>query len=258
MATALNFEGEVAQSVAGVKKKMAEIKMRLQVEEENAVRMESEYAEKSVHLAKMLEDQEEMKYRVEDLMAEVENREKKMIDIEHRVLEREEFVRVSKEAAERVVIVTLDEDEVAAKQQELEEKTETYRQNAEKLKNMEARRKELDSRHEDLEAKHADLERTLHRLKVDLEYNTLEEQRRSKTSAAAVEMAFNTEKSCKDLERGMEVIWKRQGEATRRLNDLELRIHKVDDAYDAVSFERRRIEAAIREILLSSVRKLNQ
>ena len=69
-------------------------------------------------------------------------------------------------------------------------------------------------------------------------------------------MAFNTEKSCKDLQRGMEVIFRRKTDATRKMNDLELRIRKTEDAYEAIGFERRRIEAAIREILLSSVRKL--
>ena len=178
------------------------------------------------------------------------------VDVEHRALEREEFVNRSKESAGRVHIVVLDEDEVAAKQRELEEKKETLKNNQARLEDAEGRKNELDKKNEELEGMLADFERTLHKLKIELEYNTIEESRRSKTSKASIEMAFNTEKGCKDLQRGLDVIMKRKAEATQKMNDFELRIHKTEDAYEAVAFERRRIEAAIREILLSSVRKL--
>jgi len=256
MSTGDRIDGALSGGVAGLKKKMKELRERIAVENGKAEVWEKEYAETAEHLAQQVERIGDMKYKCEDLVEEIEKREKKLPDIEHRVREREEFVAKSLEAAGRVVIEEVDEDLIALKQKELEERQATYKQNAAALQEIEARKQELVTKSEESEATLAEYARTLHKLKIELEYNLIEEQRRSKTSKASVEMAFNTEKSCLDLQRGLDVIMKRKTEATRRLNEYELRIHKTEDAYEALNFERRRIEAAIREILLSSVRKL--
>jgi chromosome segregation ATPase len=256
MSTGAAIDGAVSSGVAGLRRKMKELRERIATENEKAEKAETENMAKMQHLGSQVGKYESMKYRCEDMVEDIEKFEKKFLDVEHRTLEREEFVRQSKESAGRVHIVVLDEDEVAAKQKELDEKTQQLKKNQALLQDAEARKNEVEKKSEEYDGMLADFERTLHKLKIELEYNTIEENRRSKTSKASIEMAFNTEKACKDLQRGLDVIMRRKSEATRKTNDLELRIHKAEDAYEAVAFERRRIEAAIREILLSSVRKL--
>lgn len=45
---------------------------------------------------------------------------------------------------------------------------------------------------------------------------------------------------------------KRKEMATKRINDLESQITRSEDSLEATNFDRRRIEATIRELLLSA------
>jgi len=256
MTTADVVDNSVSAGIKRMKRKMVKMKEEIAEHNQKADRMEKELFAARTHLLGVYTTGQNGKDRMEEIRDELEHNEKKFLELEHRVLEREEFVKRSRESAGRINIVTVDEQLLAQTQQEYEEKKQEYNANMERLQLAETKKKDLDQRHEELEWTNADHERALHKLKIELEYNLLEEERRSKTSRDIVEAAFAVEKSCTDLQRGLDVIMRRKGEATRKLNEYELRIHKTEDAYEAVSFERRRIEAAIREILLSSVRKL--
>ena len=68
----------------------------------------------------------------------------------------------------------------------------------------------------------------------------------------SIDSAFKTEKSCLDLQRGLDAVMKRKEIATKKINELESQINRSEDSLEATNFERRRIEATIREVLLSA------
>ena len=68
---------------------------------------------------------------------------------------------------------------------------------------------------------------------------------------AAIDGAFNYEKKCLDLQNGLDYIMQRKEESTKKINKLEKEVRKAENATDTLVFERRRMEATIREILHS-------
>lgn len=66
----------------------------------------------------------------------------------------------------------------------------------------------------------------------------------------AIDAAFRAEKTCIELQRGLDVIMKRKDTATKQINKLEKEVKTKEDAIDTLRFERKKNEATIKEMLI--------
>lgn len=166
--------------------------------------------------------------------------------------EKEKFLAESRTFNVSLQVVAADEGAVEAKETELRTHKTLYNQNYERYQHNKARKIELEQQFELVECKSQEMERRLGALKLELEYNLVEEGRRSEGCKDSIDAAFRTEKSCLDLQRGLDVVMKRKEKATKKINELESQINRHEETMEATNFERRRIEATIRELLLSA------
>ena len=74
----------------------------------------------------------------------------------------------------------------------------------------------------------------------------------------AIDHAFSAEKKCLEIQRRLDETWKKREIYNQRVIELEKKTQKVDDTYDKMNFERRRMEATIKEVLKNIRDQKNQ
>lgn len=252
MATAAALDQVVAGGVKGLRERIKKLQEAIARENEKAEALEKERDALDQILARVVGKQETLKARIEDTMVDLDKSNKKADEMEWRALEKERFVRDSNELNERMKIVALDEALVAEKESELAKSTELYQENFQRTKSARAAKSDLEKRFDEIEGATMENEWRLKSLKTELEYNLIEEERRSVVCKRAEDAAFQVKNACTDLERGLDGIMNRQDIALRKLNDLESRLCKTEDTLEATNFERRKLEATIRDILLNA------
>jgi len=252
MATSDRLDSSLAGGLSGLRAHMD--KMRASIQEANAKAdaIEKERADAHHILCRVVGKQQAIKQKITNTEENIEKKEKRVKETEVRVLEKEKFVKDSREFAESLKIITPNEGVITQKENELHEYKEIYHKNYERYQKAKAQKIELEQKYEHVEARTAEIERKLNSLKLELEYNLVEEGRRSEGCKESIDSAFRTEKSCLDLQRGLDAVMKRKEISTKKINDLESQISRVEDSLETTNFERRRIEATIRELLLSA------
>jgi len=229
-------------------------KMRDAIKEmnEKAEVMEKSKVETYHTLCRTTGKQHALKQRIEDTEEEIEKVEKRKKEMEHRAGEKELFLKESRDFNTSLQVVACDEGAVETKEAELRLHKDLYNKNYERYQLNKAKKIELEQKFELVECKSQEMERRLNALKLELEYNLVEEGRRSEGCKDSIDAAFRTEKSYLDLQRGLDVVMKRKEKATKRINELEAQINRSEETLETTNFERRRIEATIREVLLSA------
>lgn len=249
MATTTAIDG--IGGIIGVKEKMTKMREAIKEENEKADSLERENAEAKRKLCKALGEQQGVKQNIEKAKNDMERLGGKMKYIESRVTEKEEFVRESKGFNDSLKIAAVREEEIEEAKKKVKIYTDAYNKNQKEYATSKRTKMNLEQRYETIEYKRHDLERRLNALTIELEYNLVEEGRKSQVNKYTTETAFKAEKGCLDLQRKMDVVMKRKGDASKKVIQLESQVHKLEDSLEAMNFERRKTEAMIREILLS-------
>ena len=252
MATAAALDKSIAGGISGLRQHMD--KMRETIKEHNAKAEELEKAKLDAYhgLCRTTGKQQALKQRIEETEEEIEKVEKRRKELELRAGEKEQFLNESRTFNKSLKVVALDEGAVESTEEQLRLHKETYSKNYERYQVNKTKKIDLEQKFELVECKSQEIERRLNALKLELEYNLVEEGRRSEGCKDSIDAAFRTEKSCLDLQRGLDVVMKRKEKATKRINELEAQINRSEETMEATNFERRRIEATIREVLLSA------
>lgn len=252
MATAAAIDKSLAGGISGLRQHMEKMRDAIKQANEKADALEKEKEGANQTLCRIIGKQQAIKDKIESTENEILKTEKRVKDIEGRLSEKELFLKESGEYNNSLKIVAVNEGLIEEKEQQVSMYTDMYNQNYEKYQQTKTKKIDLEQKFEITENRCQDIERRLNALKLELEYNLVEEGRRSEGCKDSIDAAFKTEKSCLDLQRGLDVVMKRKEIATKKINDLESQINRSEDSLEATNFERRRIEATIREVLLSA------
>jgi len=252
MATSDRLDSSLAGGLSGLREHMKKVNESIKAANAKADAIEKERVEAHHMLCRVVGKQQAIKQKITNIEETIEKKEKRIKETLIRVLEKEQFVKDSKEFTDSLKVIAPNEGVIAETENRLQVYKETYHKNYEKYQKARAIKIDLEQRNEMVETKTAEIERKLKSLQLELEYNLVEEGRRSEGCKESIDSAFKTEKSCLDLERGLDAVMKRKDVSTKKINDLECKINSTEETLDATKFERRRIEATIRELLLSA------
>jgi len=252
MSTADKIDMSLSGGLSGLRTHMKKMQETIKATNEKADTMEKEREAAHNNYCRVVGRQQAIKQKILDTEANMEKTEKRMKETEARLQEKEQFLKESKVFANSLKIVSPSENAVVEKEEQVNVYKNTYHQNYERYQKAKAKKIDLEQRFEITENKSQEITRKLNALKLELEYNLVEEGRRSEGCKESIDSAFKTEKSCLDLQRGLDAVMKRKEIATRKINELESNMTRSEDSLEATNFERRRIEATIREILLNA------
>lgn len=250
MSTADRLDTSLADGLAGLKATIEKARNTIKEENEKADAIEKENAKAHNMLCRVLGKQQGIISRRTNTEEKLEKTEGKLQDMEARVREKEQFLKESKEHYDRLKIIPASPEAIAQAESELSQKKEIYQKNRERFLELKSKKLELEQKYDLTEWGTADTLRRLEALQLELEYNLVEEGQRSEACKASVDLAFKTEKSCLDLQRGLDAVMKRKEVASRKVYYLESQITRTEDSVEAIYLERRKMEATIRGLLL--------
>jgi len=257
MATAARLEHTLSGGISSIKDHMKQMQSSIKEHKEKADRNEAA-VEKAKHVyLKAYGRQQAMREKRTDTEEKLEKSEEKLKEITRRVQEKETFLEESRKFNKNLKNVVPEEGEVAEMEAKLKVLKEAYNKNYERYQRARNLKIELEQKVELAESHSHEKVTRMKAMKLELEYNLIEEGRRTEGCKGAIDSAFKSEKSCLDLQHGLDDIVKRKDVATQAINGLESKISKVESSLDTINFDRRRTEATIKEILLNIKRRTN-
>jgi len=257
MATSYKLEVSVKGGMSGIKQAMMQMKETIKETEGKATRVERERDQARTAYQRAYNKQKNMRDKMVELEEDLRKSEEKKKDVQRRLNEKELFLTEAAKFHSELIQSTPGEGEVETVAKQLKIMKTIYAKNFDRCQHARNKKIELEQRVEFAEIKAQDATRRLQSLNTELEYNQVEESRRTNGCKDAIDAAFKTEKDCLSLEKGLSIIMKRKEIATQKINTLEGKISKAENSIDTINFDRRRIEATVREILIN-VKKQNK
>lgn len=249
MSTAAKLDTNVSGGVSSIKAHLKGLQAQIKAINEARDRTEQENEKAKLVFLKAYGRQQKLRENMTETEERIDKTEEKIKEIKKRMNEKEQFLEESQKFNRSLKSVAPDANVVNEVEERLHKYKELYSQNYERYQKARNVKIELEQKVELVETKSQDAKRRLVALQTELEYNKLEEGRRQEGCKSAIDNAFKSEKNYLDLQRNLDVVMKRREEGLKKMNALESKVAKTEDEIDTLNFDRRRIEATIREIL---------
>jgi len=251
MATAARMEKSLSSGIGGIKENMRTMMENIKKKNESAAQMDQEREKEKMRHLKAYNKTLVLRDRVQDLEEMLRKKEEKVKDMQKRLLEKEQYLVDVEQYRKSLKKVTPDEGKVAEMEERLQKYRDMYQTTYQEYQKARQKKVKLEDDVESSENKARDYECKLKSLINELEYSQVEEARRMIGCKDQIDKSYKSEKNCLDLERALGHVMEKKDKALKEITFLEAEIGKVDDAIDTYNYDRRRIEATIKEVMHS-------
>lgn len=249
MSTGAKLDTAALGGLGGIKERIQALSAGIKAENAKADQLEKDKESEHRNYCKLIGKQQHLKEAILTKEDEIEKTERKIKEIEERLRQKEEFVKESHIFTKSLSRIVPNEGDTDCKQKELGQHRTVYNEAHHRYMQAKEQKMDLEQRCEIIETKGRDVQRKVDNLKQELENNLMEEGRRGEQCKQSMDLCFRQERNIIGVEKMMEDMTKRKDEANKKVSSLRERITKAEDELEETSYERRVIEATIRQVL---------
>ena len=235
--------------LSGFKERMKAIQENIKKEEEKAEKCTKSNEELKRNYCRSVGKQHQLKDKIISKEEEIERVMKKLKEMEERLRQKEQFLHEAAKFNKDLTQTTPKEGEGGEVETRLREHRKIYHKNNERYMQAKERKMQLEERFEHIEDKGKVVYRKVEDLGRELENNLQEEGRRAEQCKQTLDSAFKFERNCIGVTRMLEDLEKRTKEATQKVSAMMKRKNAMEEELDETNYERRVVEATLREIL---------
>ena len=235
--------------LAGFKERMKAIQDSIKAENEKADQCTKSREELHKAYCRQMGKQHQLRDKIQSKEDEMERITKKLKEIEERLQNKEQFLTEAAKFNRELKQTTPKEGEGSEIEQRLRTHKKIYHQNNERYMQAKEHKINLEEKFEHIEERGKVVYRKVEDLQRELESCLQEEGRRAEQCKQTMDAAFKNERNVIGVTKMLEELTLKTKESTKKVGEMTKRKIKLEEGIEETNYERRVVEATIKEIL---------